>query len=495
MRLIARLCLTVALVTGSTAHAEVVVSPDWTADRILSQRPNSPGDVDVVTFSSRTREDGKPDIVKSGTVRLWDDVDQISVGALETVTDYKLCRSFSWRGPETVFNNASCFALPAFQQLELRNRIQLSKLLVNAKALDGQIPSFEDAVWSEQELSTQKTPSRPLTIKRSSGSVEWWLGAELVVKTSASGHQISSTDRTKFLRYFSRYLRIHPQVRRDIIDSGIIPSQIEISHRRLDGKSVETILFSSWQTSRMNYPLPPQLTSEIATRSNENSAEAAGIRSTLNALSGVGEASKASFESLLDQLEGAAKRKEALQTTLTFLKITQVFGGLLMADGEKMEQIRSLMPIVQPLLQSNEASKFMQASSLAGTGGEGPEREASAAYLADAQNLDQIDFGTFRYVTFANLVQISTGTKTWDEAIFRKMPSLTDSYWTHIAAFPWASNAFKDLGDTWYSQFETYKAWEAWDLGKAVDPDWQRGSMNSVDDLEKRIRLLMPDSF
>ena len=75
------------------------------------------------------------------------------------------------------------------------------------------------------------------------------------------------------------------------------------------------------------------------------------------------------------------------------------------------------------------------------------------------------------------------------------MPSLTDSYWTHIAAFPWASNAFKDLGDTSYSQFETFKAWEAWDLGRAIDPDWQLSSMKSVDDLEKRIRLMMPDSF
>lgn len=495
MRLIARLCLTVGLVTGSAAHAEVVVSPDWTADRVLSQRPNSLGDVDVVTFSSRTREDGKPDIVKSGTVRLWDDVDQISIGASETITDYKLCRSFSWRGTETTFNNASCFALPAFQQLELRNRILLSKLLGDAKALDGQIPSFQDAVWSEQELSTQKTPSSPLTVKRSKESIEWWLGTELVVKTSATGHPIAKSDRTKFLRYFSRYLSIHPQVRRDIIESGIIPSQIDISHRRLDGKSVETILFSSWQTNTTNYPLPPHLTSEIAARSKENSVEAAGIRSTLNALSGVGESPKTSFESLADQLEGNAKRKEALQTTLTFLKLTQVFGGLLMADREKMSRLRTLMPIVQPLLRSDEASKFMQASSLAGTEGEGPEREASAAYLADAQNLDQIDFGTFRYVTFANLVQISRGTKTWDEAIFRKMPSLTDSYWTHIATFPWASNAFKDLGDTWYSQFETSKAWEAWDLGKAVDADWQRGSMKSVDDLENRIRLLMPDSF
>ena len=495
MRLIARLCLTVALVTGSAARAEVVVSPDWTADRVLGQRLESLGDVDVVIFSSRTYEEGKPDIVKSGTVRLWDDVDQISIGASETITDYKLCRSFSWHGPETAFNNASCFSLPAFQQLELRNRIQLSKMLDDAKALDGQIPSFDDAVWSEQELSTQTTPSSPLTVKRSKDSIEWWLGTQLVVKTSASGHPISKGDRTKFLRYFSRYLSIHPQVRRDIIDSEIIPSQIEISHRRLGGKSVETIIFSSWQTSTKNYPLPPHLTSEIAARSKENSVEAAGIRSTLNALSGVGEPPKASFESLLDQLDDTAKRKEALQTTLTFLKLTQVFGGLLMADGEKMDRLRALMPIVQPLFQSDEASKFMQASSLAGTEGEGPEREASAAYLADAQNMDQIDFGTFRYVTFANLIRISKGAKSWDKAIFRKMPSLTDSYWTHIAAFPWASNAFKDLGDTWYSQFDTFKAWEAWDLGKAVDPDWQRGSMKSVDDLENRIRLLMPDSF
>jgi len=123
------------------------------------------------------------------------------------------------------------------------------------------------------------------------------------------------------------------------------------------------------------------------------------------------------------------------------------------------------------------------------------EKVPNRRYLSNADNLDKIEFGTFRYVTFANLVRISGGTKKWDKAIFEKMPSLTDGYWKHIAAYPWASNAFKDLGDTWYVQFEAFRAWEAWDLGRAVDPDWPRGSMQSVTKLEQNIRSAMPDNF
>lgn len=477
------------------AHAEEFVSPDWDSDRVLEKRAQSADDAIVIAFRSQTVANKKPVVVKSGTVRLWSDFDQVSIGNNETITDYRFCRVYSWNRAETTFANQSCYAGPAFRKMELRNRLQINKLLKDVGVSDGEIATFEEPFWMEQEFATENAASNPLKLVKTKDGSEWRLGTKTVTKMSTAGLIFFKEDRQRFARYFSRYLNIHPQVRRGILDSGKIPSQIVIFRRNLEGESTETINFSSMGNAKIKFPLPPRLTSNIVVQSREDTIEALGIRKTLEALAGTAQPSRSSFEELLSRLEDAAKQKKSLETTLTFLKITQLYSGALMAEQAKMKQLRSILPSVQPFIGSNEAAQLMQASNLAGSKGAEPAREASALYLAGAENFDQIDFGTFRYVTFANLVRISQGTEKWDKAIFEKMPSLTDSYWTHIAAYPWASNAFKDLGDTWYSRFEAFRAWEAWDLGRAVDPDWQRASMQSVAEFEKRIRSAVPDSF
>jgi hypothetical protein len=75
------------------------------------------------------------------------------------------------------------------------------------------------------------------------------------------------------------------------------------------------------------------------------------------------------------------------------------------------------------------------------------------------------------------------------------MPSLADCYWKHIAAYPWASPVFKDLGDYRYSRYEMPEAWEAWDLGRAIDPQSDLWMMREVGQLENKLRQAMPDNF
>jgi len=481
---------------GSTTHAQDLVTPDWDSDRILANRAQSDDNAIVIIFRSETKSGDKQPVVKSGTVRLWSDFDQISIGTSEIITDYRLCRVFGWKHSETKFSNQSCYAGPTFRKMELSNRLQIGKIFKQIAKPEADFSGAGEPFWMEQELAVQNTVSNPLAMLESAKYREWKLAGKTVVKTSIAGLPFLSKDRQKFARYFARYLSIHPQIRRAILDSGKIPSQIVATHRNSLGREItEIISFSSIENVRAAYPLPPKMRSDTELRSAGNSAEAKGIRRTLGALYGFAQPPKPSFDEIFSRMEVAAKKKEPLEATLAFLELTQTYGGAIMAERERLERVRSIMPILQPMFESNEAANLMKASNLAGKMGAEPEREASALYLANARGLDEIGFGTFRYVTFANLVRISKGTKKWDEAIFKKMPSLTDSYWTHIAAYPWASNAFKDLGDTWLAQFETFKAWEVWDLGKAIDPDWRRGSMKSVADYEKNIRASMPDSF
>jgi len=480
-------------VTPATANE--IVSPAWSSDDILKNRIQNNDAAIVIGFTSKISSESKPNVIKSGIVRLWSDFDQISIGTQETVTDYQFCRVYSWKHSETTFSNHSCYAEPAFRKIELHNQLKISTLLNKAGASVEGSKLSEEAFWLEQEFATQNVVSNPLSFVNSKEGIEWRLGNTTIAKISSGGFTFFKKDRQKFSRYFSRYLNIHPQIRRTILESGEFPSRIEILRRNFDGESIETITFSSLQNAKIKFPLPPKLISETIVRSAGESIEAKGLRQAINASEGNIVPPKSSFDELLNRLEETATKKESLETTLTFLALTQLYGAEIFTDQEKLGRLRRIMPIVRPLLTIGEAAKLWQASGLAGKRGDEPEREIAAQYLANAQHLDQMDFGTFRYVTFANLVRISKDTKNWDKEIFEKMPSLTDGYWKHIIAYPWSSNTYKDLGDTWYSQFETFRAWEVWDLGKTIDPDWESGTMKSIAEYEQKIRSLMPDNF
>lgn len=480
---------------GSSAQAENFITPDWSSDRVLNHRAQGYDTAIVMAFQSETKTDKMPVIVQSGMVRLWHDFDHVSSEVSEILTDYRLCRVFSWKPADPTFDNHSCYAGPAFGRMELHNRLQINKMLRGTGVSEGAVLPVDDPFWIEQEFGKQLKSSDPLTRKKSDDSLEWRLGNTTVTKASAAGFSFPREDRQRFARYLARYLKIHPQVRREILDSGIMPFQIKIYRRDFKGQSVEEITFSSFQMTKAEYPLPRDLTSSVELRSRGESIEALAIRKTIQAIAGNAQPPRSSFDELLKRLEAAAKRQASLETALIFFELSQLYAGVLMNEEDQLGRLRRLMPMVEPLLGSKEVANLMQASNLAGSAGEEPEREAAAAYLANAKRLDQMDFGTFRYVTFANLFRISKGTDDWDKRIFQKMPSFTDSYLTHIAAYPWASNAFKDLGDTWYGQFETFRAWEAWDFGRAVDPDWERSAMQSIAGFEEQVRAAMPDSF
>jgi len=494
-KLITFLAFCVALGFVSSANAGDNVGPHWDSNRVLELRSSAKNNVIVLEYRADTTAKGVLMKNRTGIVRIGDDFDHISSGSSNTITDYKLCRAFTWTDTESTFENLSCYAEPAFRAIELQNRLALRKMIGESGATEIQYLGTDHSFWLEQEFATQNTKSDPLTLSETPIELKWQLGGKTVTTISKDGFSFDTKDANLIARYLARHLSIHPQVRNAIVNRGIFPLKIEILRRMRDGERIETISYLLRERVAVEYPLPRNLTSNVVTRSTGTTIEAAGLKETLSAISGTTKYPKPTFAELMNKLEAAAKTGESLQTTLTFAKLTQFYGGVLYSDQQKMEQLRAIMPGVIVQLQTGDGARLMAASNLAGSAGAGAEREAAAKYLAGAKDMDQLDFGTFRLVTFANLARISKDSAQWNKSVFASTSSVTDSYWIHIAAQPWASNAFKDLGDAKYEQFDTFEAWNIWDLGKAVDPDWQKGSMKSVERLENNIRTKMQDYF
>ena len=491
-----RLLLSLGLLSSAATGAPPSVpTPDWSSDQVRAARSTSPTDALIIDYKREVTAAGASSQVESGSITLARDFVEVASPIGYGLDDFALCRSLNWRDGDAAFANESCYAGPAVRLAELANRRVLRTVLETAmKGSPKHLGDMSSPYWAEQELAVQETASDPLVVSRKAQSTEWRLGRQVVVRTSG-GFSFSGAERKAVERYFARHLDLHPQVRQALLEAGNLPERLMIERRQLGHPSTEVITFSNPQRRSVNYPLPPHLVSALVVRSQAKTTEGAGLRQALLAVAGTAKPPKPSLDELMDRIRTAVADGRSLEAFLQFLALSQQYGGELQSDPAKMEKLRRLAPSIRAAMAAPEVAEFNLASNLAGSAQPSSQREAAARYLAGADQLDKLTFGTFRYVTFANLVRTSSDATGWDKSIASHMPSLADCYWTHIAAYPWASPAFKDLGDFWYTEFDTARAWQAWDLGRAVDPGWRGGPMQAVADLESRTTQAVPGNF
>lgn len=220
-----------------------------------------------------------------------------------------------------------------------------------------------------------------------------------------------------------------------------------------------------------------------------------GVRQALAGIDGTTKLAKPTFDALLASMKDASSQARPSEVVLLFFAMTQQYGSKF--SGPDREAILTeVIPLFTKAKADRAAGMLWDINSLAGDQKAPGDREAAARFLANATELDRLPFGTFRYVTYANLFRMTPQAVKWDPAIRDAMPqNLVDNYWTHIAAYPWAGNVYKDLGDTYYAGYDPMNAWLAFDLGRAIDPDWRVGVLSGLAAYEDRLRLAEPDFF
>lgn len=297
------------------------------------------------------------------------------------------------------------------------------------------------------------------------------------------------------MRRFSRWLAhtalLHPQVRREITAGGAVPANIESDIRSGRHHRGQTIAISNLRRSLAPYPLPPGLTSDLRTAASDSPRDRAML-ATLAALDGRPLRPKPTVGDLAAALSASSAAGRHMEANFAFLNLTQQYPREL-SDPALMARIS---PALRATMRDPAVARFMAVNNLAGDSRQAGDREAAATYLAGAREMDAMAFGTFRMLTYANLVRGSKNADKWNAPARAGMPArVEDLYWIHIAAYPWASNAFKDVGDAYLQDFDAPTAWLAYDLGRAVDPAWRHGVMIHVEGLESNVRKGAPDFF
>lgn len=473
------------------AHA-VQPTPDWGSDRILTERPTASQDAIVVSYTRTIREDSGTETTQTGTVTLASDFVDVTTGDDHWLDDFALCRSLAWTTGKSQIDNASCYAAPAFRLIELGNRKTLNGMLREAaskKPVSTDLANY----WPEQELAIQYKPADPLTRRTQPDETQWRLGDEVVVRTGASSFAFTPAERPAVARYFSRHVDLHPQILHALLASGQWPEHLVIERRTPGASSTETLEFSNFQRAAVGYPVPRGLTSTTVIASHEETPRGHALRQAIKVINGSGPA-KPALQTVLDGIVAAAHDQRDLEGTLLFFQMTQLYTGEL-ASADGLAHVRTINDSIIAVYRSPASKPFVDASDMAGNSTVGAGPEAAARYLAQATDMDKLAYGTFRYVTYANLARSTSDSANWDRSIIDAVPSLADCYWLHIAAAPWGANVYTDLGNLSLDDFDVVTAWEAWDIGRAVDPDWQTGVMKSIAEYEGRLRRDAPDSF
>ncbi|MDV6330125.1 hypothetical protein [Asticcacaulis sp. 201] len=480
---------------GVPALAVPRMSPAAGSDQILAARSLLASEALVFNFTQTVKSNGKLVSTQTGTVTLGSDFNVIEQGQEHTLDDFTLCRVLTWKTAQPKLDNQSCFFGPAFRLAELYNRQGLHRMLAAAVDNKTKKPENLEPYWAEQELAVQDKPSDTLTVHTTSSSTDYRLDDRVVVRTSLTVYPFSPAERQRIARYLARHMDLHPQVLRAILASGQLPSDITIERYNADQAETETFHFTALSRQTLEYPLPPGLISALTVEAKGESLKARGLNKAFASVTETELSPKPDFDMLMERLEAATKAHQGMTATLLFQELATQYGGSMMSDPERIGRLRAIMPSLQLIFAETDSAQFMLASQLAGDGKATPQNEAAARYLANAKELDALPFGTFRYVTFANLVRVSGDTSAWDKTTFSAMPSLADCYWIHIAAYPWIGNSYKDLGDLAYQNYEMDKAWQMWDLGRAVDSDWQSNTLKSIEEYEDRLRVALPTSF
>ncbi len=483
--------LVVLAVTWAAMAGPVLALPHWSSDQFRAARPLAAQEAVVFDLRTEVTQKGKPAQVTLTTVTLAPSFTEMTTGESHLLDDYSLCRTLHWSDNAKVVGDTSCYAQPAFRAIELRNRQALAQMLAKGGA------KFEQSAnpyWDEAALGLQFADEARLTPHTSGDTTEYRLDKIVAVKISGDAGQLSPDERRRLVRYLAGNVGLHPQVRRGLAQQGRLPARIESQGAELGVVQSTTVMtLSNLRRAPVPYPLPAGLGSELRdTAAKGRTARDAGVRSALLAIDGAASPARPTLRELID---GVKTTKDPMQAYLLFLNLTQQYGAAI-TGPDSQALLVEIRPAMVRLFQDPSVIAFSQASDLAGDPRKAGDRQAAARFLSQAGQMDTLRFGTFRNVTYANLVGSARDIDTWDRAIAAAMPATpSDNYWVHIAAYPWASNAYKDVGDSHFRQFATPDAWLAYDLGRAVDPDWRTGMMGNVEKLEARLRAQAPDFF
>jgi hypothetical protein len=457
--------------------------PLWGSDELRAARGLAEEPALLFDVEAETSRKGVVE-TETFTVTLAPTFTFVDRGASKHLEDHALCRSASWKDGQQKLDHMNCHAMVGFRRIELANRQMIGRVLA---AADRRIVG-DHAYLSEAELGVEAETARRLGVTRTGQKTEARLGGRRVASIEGTAGGVSADETRRVKRFFSRTEPLHPQVR-VLLPTDTLPAVVAFERKGMRfGDEHRVLRISNVRRSNVAYPLPQGFSAELGQAVGDESTPRQQALARASAVL-AGEATKPTPDFIEAELRAAVEAGRGLHGLLLLIELSQLYPDVSLRGDPLMARLSELMRA------SDDVAQFMTANRLAGDPKAVGDRQAAAHFLT-TKAMTSAPFNSFRYVTYANLLSGAGDTKEWDPAIAQSMPkTLVDNYWLHVAAYPWASGAYKDVGDAYFRMYQPQDAWAAYDLGRAIDPNWAKGPMKAIETFELQLRAQEPDFF
>jgi hypothetical protein len=332
------------------------------------------------------------------------------------------------------YRESSLLATFAFIEMEMKNRARIAKVLAAAKMKDEAARPREISIlfgWPAEGDDTS------VTTAKDGDAVVFRDGDEELARWTPSAELLDDAQRASLVRFLQHRCRLHPAIREAIAADGHAPSAIRF--RWLNTGTRSTTELTLLGAKRVSDAGSIQLQRRIFDESDPLArvAKRVLVPAKEDTAARLG---KDDFLRLAREARTAGRFEDAA--------LLLIECGLQTGD-----------PVTDALrdLRSDEAASARLEKLLGIIGNHDPAKSL--------EGLDSLDRASFSRPHVIDVLRANSlaATRRQDKAIEAMLGAL--------AADPWLTGAWKDLGGFYYACFDTERTWLAWEAGRRAASD------------------------
>jgi hypothetical protein len=382
----------------------------------------------------------------------------------KTIYDLRSKRIIRINLGRSEYYEESLFADVGFRVAELQNRLRISDAMNEAKIDKSRIPydRFQQESLFSMQLPAQDVAADPHEIKVevSDGAMTFLRNGQWVVRVTPSKHALPEPAAGQFVRFLAIGCKIHPQIRRKIIEAGRVPEKME--YRAFNPPHAYTITMAFQKmTESDGEDLPIGKEFRLA-------ADADGPLSDILAE--------------LKRRETPPTRGEAEAFARSALDEKKYLDAMLAAveyQTQSGEPRLEIMTEIGPHARTDPQLRLYVEGVLSANN---PQAAAAGLRGLDAIDRAGLKKGYVIDITRANALMT-----------LKRPNEARDLFLAVLKCNPFIAGAYKDLGELYAEGFGMSLAWKCWDIGRGIYPN--HPLLQEINKREQWLQERLPDFF
>lgn len=357
--------------------------------------------------------------------------------------------------PESV-EEFSLYSDIGFRVAELQNRVRLGKALDKAGI---EAENFESSIVQLENLFGIAAPNAPEpVIKDGDDVVELSAQDRLLFRYKKEGEKLTPEQSKQFVRFVRYFTGGHPDVLAMIESEQIVPVEFSVVQQPIDTERVRNFQFVEVRKIEKLEPFP-EPTPPPSSQLEQLLAKAKAL----------------SIKEIADHHNSVEQRALELLDTNQFFPATLSFLEATLNTGRPLA--KEFNDAQAQIMKDGRVPVLLKAMR--------PRKKAQVdASIKILESLKE-EAGDSGHVLAIFQGSLYLGAKRNQEARNFLLPAL-DRY-------PSMSSVWKDLGETYYQDFQTAQAWKCWDTGRSLSPE--NSHYRNIEKLEKLLETTYPGFF